>query len=84
MNFFLILRYMKNHYLHGLNGTPNYSHLGHPINAYHLIRHVASGWDKVSRQKLEINHWIRKNVGRMIWSNSFGHIGKRIYNYSQL
>ena len=80
----MIIRYVRSHHLHGLNRTPHYTHLGHPINAYHLIRHVASGWDKVSRQKLEINHWIRKNVGRMIWSNSFGDIGKRIHNYSQL
>ena len=70
---------MKNHYLHGLNATPNYSYLGHPINAYHLIRHVGSGWDKIIKDKLDIERWIRKNFGRMLWSNSFDHIGKILY-----
>ena len=45
--------------MHGLNGTPNYTHLGHPINAYHLIRHVASGWNKILKDKFRINLWIR-------------------------
>ena len=40
-------RYVKHHYIHQLNQTPNYDYLGHPVNAYHLIRHVASGWDNI-------------------------------------
>ena len=75
---------MKNHYLHGLNATPNYSYLGHPINAYHLIRHVGSGWNKISKEKMEIQKWIRKNVGLMLWSNLLGHMGEKIYTISQL
>ena len=43
LNF--IFRYVKTHYMHNLNQTPNFNHLGHPLNAYHLIRHVASGWN---------------------------------------
>ena len=31
--------------MHNLNQAPNFNHLGHPLNAYHLIRHVASGWN---------------------------------------
>ena len=38
---------MKHHKIHKLNEPPNYEYLGHPINAYHLIRHVASGWSNV-------------------------------------
>ena len=61
--------------MHGLNRTPSYTHLGHPINAYHLIRHVASGWNKILKDKFRINLWIRKNVGRMLWNNLFGYLG---------
>jgi len=39
--------YVKNHQIHQLNQTPNYDYLGHPVNAYHFIRHVASGWASV-------------------------------------
>ena len=42
-----IHRYVKNHKTHQLNQAPNYDYLGHPVNAYHLIRHVASGWATV-------------------------------------
>ena len=45
--FELIFRYVKHHYIHQLNQTPNYDYLGHPLNAYHFIRHVASGWDNI-------------------------------------
>ena len=40
-------RYVQHHYIHQLNQTPNYEYLGHPVNAYHLVRHVASGWSNV-------------------------------------
>lgn len=39
--------YVNNHYLQNLNQTPNYLYLGHPINAYHLIRHIASDWRNI-------------------------------------
>ena len=42
-----IHRYVKNHKIHQLNKPPNYDYLGHPVNAYHFIRHVASGWASV-------------------------------------
>ncbi len=31
----------------GLNETPNYDFLGHPINAYLFVRHVAHGWHRI-------------------------------------
>ena len=40
-----VFRYVKSHYMHNLNQAPNFNHLGHPLNAYHLMRHVASGWN---------------------------------------
>ena len=40
-------RYVKQHNRYKLNNTQNYNHLGHPINAYHLIRHVVYGWEYI-------------------------------------
>ena len=37
--------------MQNLNQTPNYDYLGHPLNAYHLIRHVASGWNYLAKKK---------------------------------
>ena len=48
---FFIFRYVQNHYLQNLNQTPNYDYLGHPLNAYHLIRHVASGWNYLAKKQ---------------------------------
>ena len=30
-----------------LNQEPNYDYLGHPVNSYHFIRHMATGWPSV-------------------------------------
>jgi len=30
-----------------LDSEPNIEFLGHPLNAYHLIRHVSTGWNMV-------------------------------------
>ena len=48
-----IFRYVQNHYMHNLNETPNYDYLGHPLNAYHLVRHVASGWNYLAKKQLK-------------------------------
>ena len=48
----VLRRYVKHHYLHQLNQPPNYEYLGHPINSYHLVRHVASGWDNIMKNVL--------------------------------
>ena len=39
--------------MHQLNQTPNYRYLSHPINSFHLIRHVASGWDNIVKYILK-------------------------------
>ena len=44
---FYISRYVSHHKIHQLNQIPNYDYLGHPVNAYHFIRHVSSGWASV-------------------------------------
>ena len=43
---------MKSHRDLKLDHGPNYEFLGHPINAYHFIRHVASGWQGVHQNIL--------------------------------
>ena len=35
---------MKNHKKLELDQEPNVEYLGHPINAYNLIKHSAIGW----------------------------------------
>ena len=39
--------YVMRHNELKLNETPNYDFLGQPINAFHFVRHVASGWTDV-------------------------------------
>ena len=73
---FLSHRYIKNHHLHKLNATPNLDYLGHPINAYHLIRHVASGWKRILNDASRINDWITHNTGQIMWNNLLNDIGK--------
>ena len=68
-------RYLENHYLHQLNDTPNLDYLGHPINAYHFIRHVASGWKRILNDGPQINNWIQKNAGKIVWNNLSNDIG---------
>ena len=68
-------RYLENHDLHQLNDTPNLDYLGHPINAYHFIRHVASGWKRILNDGPQINNWIQKNAGKIVWNNLSNDIG---------
>ena len=68
-------RYIQSHHLHKLSHTPNLDYLGHPINAYHFIRHVATGWKKILNDGPKINKWIENNVGQIMWNNLFGDIG---------
>ena len=62
--------------MHKLNGNPNLDYLGHPINAYHFIRHVASGWKRILSDGPQIDNWISNNVGSIVWNDLFGDIGK--------
>ena len=64
-----------NHHVHKLSDIPNLDYLGHPINAYHFIRHVAFGWNRILNDTPQINNWIQSNVGRIVWNNLLGDIG---------
>ena len=59
-----------------LNDTPNLDYLGHPINAYHFIRHVASGWKRILNDGPQIDNWIKNNAGQIIWNNFSNDIGE--------
>ena len=39
--------YIKSHKDLHLDQKPNYNFLGHPLNAYHFIRHVAAHWNAI-------------------------------------
>ena len=54
--------------MHNLNQAPNFNHLGHPLNAYHLIRHVASGWNYLIKNEfndIPENH-LKQQFGKSI------------------
>ena len=40
-----------------MDEAPNYDFLGHPLNAYLFVRHVANGWSKIKEQldKIDVN-----------------------------
>lgn len=50
--------YVTSHKHHTLDQEPNYDFLGHPVNAYHFVRHVASGWNKVRENLIGNNSLI--------------------------
>ena len=55
---------MKNHKKLELDQEPNVEYLGHPINAYNLIKHSAIGWKF-------LNHSVVQPL-----NISLGHIGE--------
>ena len=57
---------MKNHKKLELDQEPNVEYLGHPINAYNLIKHSAIGWKF-------LNHSVVQPL-----NISLGHIGERL------
>ena len=47
-----------------LDKGPSYDFLGHPINAYHFVRHVASGWKHVQDHVIG-NATLRDNLNSL-------------------
>ena len=68
----LLFRYVRQHRRSKLDQPPNYRYLGHPINAYHFIRHVLYGWQYVSH-----------HLSAMIQSNRSSSNLRKIF-YSQV
>ena len=67
-----MFRYLKQHYLYQLNVEPNIDYVGHPVNAYHFLRHIAFGWHDIINQVLRNQTWWKNNRGDVIWNNVVG------------
>ena len=61
-------RYVKQHYDSELYQKPKDHQLGHPINSYHLIKHIALGWPAVQKEVLSNNTYLKQNFGLMVWN----------------
>ena len=65
-------RHIKGHYFHRLNTTPNWEYLSHPINSYHLVRHIATGWKHIFAEIFtRPRAWWREKVDSLIWNNVY-------------
>ena len=65
---FFLDRYIKHHDQSRLDQEPSCHKIGHPVNAYHLIRHVALGWPAIDKDVLNNNTYLTQNLGAMIWN----------------
>ena len=61
-------RYLKEHYSLEMQNKSKSEYLGHPINAYHLIRHVALGWDGINENILQNTTYWTQYLGSLIWN----------------
>ncbi len=67
-------RYVANHQALGLDGEPSFQYLGHPLNSYHLVRHVALGWQEVRESVFRAENETREIFGTKTLKRSiFGH-----------
>ncbi len=57
------LRYVKNHLSLDLDREPSFEYLGHPLNSYHLVRHVALGWEEVRESVFKAENQTREIFG---------------------
>lgn len=68
--------YIKEHKRLSLDVDPNYDFLGHPLNSYFFIRHVANGWTKIKKalEHVDLNKTtelgrLEKNLIQLLSSN---------------
>ena len=47
--------YVSEHKRLSLDAEPNYEFLGHPLNSYFFIRHVAHGWNKIKASLKDVD-----------------------------
>ena len=67
--YFCLNRYIKQHDQSRLDQEPNSHDIGHPVNAYHLIKHVALGWRAIEKDILNNDTYLTQNLGTMIWND---------------
>ncbi len=72
----IVTRYLSQHYLLGLNREPNYDFLGHPLNAYFFVRHVAHGWTMIKRSLAGIDTNKTTELGKSMWCRFNFSMGK--------
>ena len=66
--------YTNEHRRLTLDTEPNYDFLGHPLNAYHFVRHVGNGWAKIREtlHKSNINQNETQGFGKI--KKNFAHV----------
>ena len=60
------LRYIKSYHDLRLNEEPNFEFLGHPINSYHLVRHVAFAYEHVAAKVGPVVNSTKEFLGNYI------------------
>ncbi len=61
----VLRRYARDHRALSLHESdPNFSFLGHPLNAYLLVRHVALGWEEVRTNVFQMENDTRQIFGK--------------------
>ena len=60
-HLFINCRYVNSHHLNKLDQEPNLEYLGHPLDAYHFVRHVASNWERLRSEPLFMNITLRNS-----------------------
>ena len=59
-----------------LNETTSIEHLAHPINAYHLLKHITFGWNTITMEILNNKTWREKNHDAIIFYDLEEDIGR--------
>ena len=60
------LRYIRSHESAKLNQEPNFDYLGQPLNSYHLIKHVALGWEEIREKVFKVENKTREAFGKRV------------------
>ena len=64
-------RYIDEYKWLGLDEEPNYDFLGHPINGYLFLRHVAFGWGKIKKsiKDVDLNATDQYGKNKELWNS---------------
>lgn len=64
-------KYVRSHRATKLDQEPTIKYVGHPLNAYFLIRHVALGWEEIREKAFQAENATRIIFGRTILLKKF-------------
>ena len=48
-----------------MDEEPNFDFLGHPINSYHLVRHVALAYEHVASKVIPLQNSTKEFIGKV-------------------